>query len=593
MVRDGTITSRKTIVTEYISGFIYEGEGGEAGPDPQDIKLQFFGHEEGRVRYVAPSSVHPEKWVYDYFVKDHLGNTRLVLTDEQQVDQYPAATMEEGMANEEENYYQNLETSRADKPSNYPNDTYTDPNLKAAKLEGDINRIGPAIILRVMAGDKINLRVNSWYDHNGTPLNIDIGPVRDEIVNALINGISAKSGGKLGTGSLTSGILNPGIMAFLNDRDNTTDDEKAQAFVNVLLLNDQFKPVITGDGKNTWTEQVGADGEFKEHILEGREMTMNGYLYIYVSNETHHQPVFFDNLQVTHIRGPLLEETHYYPIGLIQQGISSKALSFGDPQNKEKTFQGQRFDNDLGVNWIQFNWRTHDPQIGRFLQVDPLSEEYEYNSTYAFSENKVTTHVELEGLEAEWFERQVERDLRDINSKKITREQLEARVNARNNAGAAAYAIVSLFTPGPDEAIVLGALGTAAKIGTKADKIKDVVKGVDKVDDKIDDAKKVPNPNGKKGGPEHQKKMDEVAEDLKKEGYDQVNKEVKVETPGGTKDKRYIDVQGTNTTTGSTKQVQVGKQNKNGTPVSREKKALDDVENATGTRPTFVPYNKQ
>jgi hypothetical protein len=42
----------------------------------------------------------------------------------------------------------------------------------------------------------------------------------------------------------------------------------------------------------------------------------------------------------------------------------------------------------------------HDPQIGRFWQVDPLSDKYVYNSTYAFSENKVTAHVELEGLEA-------------------------------------------------------------------------------------------------------------------------------------------------------------------------------------------------
>ncbi len=75
-------------------------------------------------------------------------------------------------------------------------------------------------------------------------------------------------------------------------------------------------------------------------------------------------------------------------------------MEFGRPENKEKTFQGQRFDSELDLNWVQFKWRNHDPQIGRFVEIDPLSEKYVYISCYTFSENKVTNDVELEGLES-------------------------------------------------------------------------------------------------------------------------------------------------------------------------------------------------
>jgi hypothetical protein len=40
-----------------------------------------------------------------------------------------------------------------------------------------------------------------------------------------------------------------------------------------------------------------------------------------------------------------------------------------------------------------------DPAIGRFWQIDPLAEDYVYNSTYAFQENKMGMGVELEGAE--------------------------------------------------------------------------------------------------------------------------------------------------------------------------------------------------
>lgn len=62
-------------------------------------------------------------------------------------------------------------------------------------------------------------------------------------------------------------------------------------------------------------------------------------------------------------------------------------------------FQGQEHIDDLGLNWDSFKWRNHQPDIGRFFNVDPLAEKYPYWTPYAFSGNQVVNARELEGLE--------------------------------------------------------------------------------------------------------------------------------------------------------------------------------------------------
>jgi hypothetical protein len=52
----------------------------------------------------------PASFEYDYMLKDYLGNVSMVLTEEQQVDQYPAATMETAQTTTEESLYANLNT---------------------------------------------------------------------------------------------------------------------------------------------------------------------------------------------------------------------------------------------------------------------------------------------------------------------------------------------------------------------------------------------------------------------------------------------------------------------------------------------------
>jgi len=65
-------------------------------------------------------------------------------------------------------------------------------------------------------------------------------------------------------------------------------------------------------------------------------------------------------------------------------------------------FQGQEHDDEIngavGTSYA-FEYRMHDPRVGRFLSIDPLAAEYPHNSPYAFSENRVIDGFELEGLE--------------------------------------------------------------------------------------------------------------------------------------------------------------------------------------------------
>ncbi|MEW4925431.1 RHS repeat-associated core domain-containing protein [Algibacter sp. 2305UL17-15] len=67
-------------------------------------------------------------------------------------------------------------------------------------------------------------------------------------------------------------------------------------------------------------------------------------------------------------------------------------------------FQGQEKDDEIKGegNSLNYKYRMHDPRVGRFFAVDPLTHKYPHYSPYAFSGNKVISHGELEGLEEYW-----------------------------------------------------------------------------------------------------------------------------------------------------------------------------------------------
>ncbi|HRP89870.1 MAG TPA: RHS repeat-associated core domain-containing protein [Edaphocola sp.] len=101
------------------------------------------------------------------------------------------------------------------------------------------------------------------------------------------------------------------------------------------------------------------------------EVPENGIILVYLSNQSVAN-VFFDNLVVSMEAGSLLEERHYYPYGLPIQGWGSTAA--GSLSNRQ-LYQGNEYRQEAGLNWMDFHNRQYDPQLGRFLGIDPLADQ--------------------------------------------------------------------------------------------------------------------------------------------------------------------------------------------------------------------------
>ncbi|WP_053077126.1 DUF6443 domain-containing protein [Chryseobacterium sp. BLS98] len=116
------------------------------------------------------------------------------------------------------------------------------------------------------------------------------------------------------------------------------------------------------------------------------------YVYNY---EDHLGNVRLAYYQSTSVDAVVIDrETNYYQLGMEYegfQGVNTQLASY------TYGFQGQEKQTETG--WSSFKWRNSIPELGRFFNVDPLSEKYAYQSHYNFSENRVVDGRELEGLE--------------------------------------------------------------------------------------------------------------------------------------------------------------------------------------------------
>ncbi|WP_020529773.1 DUF6443 domain-containing protein [Flexithrix dorotheae] len=347
-----TVNDEGTLkVTDYIGGFVFE-----------DNQLQFMHMDEGRV---LPKEALPQEnatgFVYEYHYKDHLGNLRVSFREGAL--QYKA-TMETG--EEEENIFLNITETR--------NNEQKYEGTYAAKLNALTNPIGPYKELKISKGDKISLKVLAKYL---TDASSSSSSAWTSFFNANFGSTGSETGSQYGN-------LGAGINAYKPTQSQSTIPN---AYLQIIFYNENNQPVqqghvqITTNSKNNW----------QEYNVTGLLAGHSGYAKVFVANESE-TDVWFDNIEVTH-ETVIVQENHYYPFGLNMAGIEKK----GNPDHLFQ-YNGKEKQEEFGLNWSDYGFRMYDQAIARFTTLDPLAEDYSFQSPFVYAANNPIRYTDFMGM---------------------------------------------------------------------------------------------------------------------------------------------------------------------------------------------------
>lgn len=241
---DSTGTAPKTVITDYDGEFVYHNDS-----------IGQISHDEGRIRAIFKTG-DSIRYAYDYFEKDHLGNVRTILTDQTDLSMY-AATMETEAAATETALFSNVEETRTEKPAGYPEDQTTAENKAVAKLNGKTGgkKIGPALVLKVMAGDTVQITGKAFYKSQGPDDDKSKAPA-EEMLAGLLRAFGGSDAGAGEHGAEDFLNITPFNENFYNNdyqrlkerNPDETQPGRPKAYLNFVLFDEDFKMVEGNSG---------------------------------------------------------------------------------------------------------------------------------------------------------------------------------------------------------------------------------------------------------------------------------------------------------------------------------------------------------
>ncbi|WP_344789661.1 RHS repeat-associated core domain-containing protein, partial [Postechiella marina] len=212
------------------------------------------------------------------------------------------------------------------------------------------------------------------YDNNGN-MTLD---TNKGITNITYNHLN------LPTNISINGNGNTGTIAYIYDATGVKLEKK-----------------VTENGTNTYTYYNG------NHVYEGSSLKFfkhsEGYVepkdannYALGFNYAYQYKDHLGNVRLSYQdsdnsgsvdSSEILEENNYYPFGLKHKGYNDGGTAFYNPA-LDYQYNGVEYEESLGLNLYEMDFRSYDPAIGRFNGIDPVTH-FSQGTSVAFDNNPI------------------------------------------------------------------------------------------------------------------------------------------------------------------------------------------------------------
>ena len=194
-----------------------------------------------------------------------------------------------------------------------------------------------------------------------------------------------------------------------------SNDGKISYLYNAL--GSKIKKSVTMPSQVETTDYLGGF-QYKNEVLqyfptaEGYVNVTDGTFFNYVYNYTDH----LGNIRLSYTQSgtelKILEENHYYPFGLKHNNYNtdkvqfkksefgtSAVLQFAQRNNNQYKYNGKEYQDELNLNWYDYQARNYDPAIGRWMNVDPMAEMSRRWSPYNYCMDNPIFFIDPDGMQ--------------------------------------------------------------------------------------------------------------------------------------------------------------------------------------------------